>query len=43
MDMKAQKEFHKENRKNRQLELKAEHAKQQQAIEHQKLEESQKQ
>ena len=38
MDMKAQREFHKENRKNRRLELKAEHAKQQQAIELQKLE-----
>ena len=38
MDMKAQREFFKENRKNRQLELKAEHAKQVQAIELQKLE-----
>ena len=38
MEMKAQREFHKENRKNRQLELKAEHAKQQQVIELQKLE-----
>ena len=36
--MKAQKEFHKENRKNRQPKLKAKHAKQQQAIELQKLE-----
>ena len=38
MDMKAQREFQKENRKNGQLELKAEHAKQQQVIEPQKLE-----
>ena len=38
MELKAQREFHKENRKNRRLELKAEHAKQQQAIELQKLE-----
>ena len=38
MEMKAQREFHKENRKNRQLALKAEHAKQQQVIELQKLE-----
>ena len=37
MEMKAQREFHKEIRKNRQLELKAEHAKQQQVIELQKL------
>ena len=38
MKMKAQRELHKENRKNRRLELKAEHAKQQHAIELQKLE-----
>ena len=38
MDMEAQREFHKENKKNRQLELKTEHAKQQQEIELQKLE-----
>ena len=38
MDTKSQREFHKENRKNRQLELKAEHAQQQQVIELQKLE-----
>ena len=36
--MKAQREFHKENRKNRWLELKAEHTKQQQVIELQRLE-----
>ena len=36
--MKAQKEFHKENRKNRQPKLKAKHVEQQQAIELQKLE-----
>ena len=34
MGMKAQREFYKENIKNRQLEIKAKHAKQQQAIEH---------
>ena len=38
MCMKVQKEFYKENRKNRQLELKAEHDKQQQVIELQMLE-----
>ena len=38
MDMKAQRGFHKENRKNRWLELKAGHAQQQQVIEFQKLE-----
>ena len=38
MKMKAQRELHKENRKNRRLELKAENAKQQQAIELQKIE-----
>ena len=38
MEMKAQREFHKYNRKNRQLELKAEHAQHQQVIELQKLE-----
>ena len=38
MDMKAQREFHKENRKSRQLEIKAEDAKQQQVIELQRLE-----
>ena len=38
MKMKAQRELHKENRKNRRLELKAEHAKQQHEIELQKLE-----
>ena len=43
MDMKAQREFHKENRKNRRLELKAEHAKQQQVIGLQKLEHAKKQ
>jgi hypothetical protein len=36
--MKAQREIHKENRKSRRLELKAEHAKQQHEIELQKLE-----
>ena len=38
MKMKAQRELHKENRKNRRLELKAEHATQQHAIKLQKLE-----
>ena len=38
MKMKAQRELHKENRKNRRLELKAENAKQQHEIELQKLE-----
>ena len=38
MDMKAQGEFHKEDRKNRKLEIKAEYAKQQQGTELQKLE-----
>ena len=38
MDIKAQRKFHKENRKNRWLELKAEHTKQQQVIGLQKLE-----
>ena len=38
MKMKAQRELHKENRKSRRLELKAENTKQQQAIELQKLE-----
>ena len=38
MKMKAQRELHKENRENRRLELKAENAKQKQAIELQKLE-----
>ena len=38
MKIKAQRELHKENRKNRRLELKAEHAKQQHEIELQKLE-----
>ena len=38
MKMKAQRGLHKENRKNRRLELKAEHAKQQHEIELQKLE-----
>jgi predicted RNase H-like nuclease (RuvC/YqgF family) len=38
MKMKAQRELHKENRKNRILELKAEHAKQHHVIELQKLE-----
>ena len=38
MKMKAQRELHKENRENRRLELKTENAKQQQAIELQKLE-----
>ena len=38
MKMKAQRELHKENRKNRRLELKAEHAKQQHEIGLQKLE-----
>ena len=38
MKMKTQRELHKENRKSRRLELKAEHARQQQAIELQKLE-----
>ena len=38
MDRKAQRDFHKKNGKNGQLELKAEHAKQEQAIELQKLE-----
>ena len=37
MKMKTQRELHKEIRKNRRLELKAEHAKQQQTIELQKL------
>ena len=37
IEMEAQREFHKGNRKNRQLELKAEHAQQQQVIEFQKL------
>jgi hypothetical protein len=37
MRMEAQREVHKENRKNRRLELKADHTKQQQAIELQKL------
>ena len=36
--MKTQRKLHKENRKSRRLELKAEHTKQQQAIELQKLE-----
>jgi hypothetical protein len=38
--MKAQRELHKENRRNRRLELKAEHAKQQHEIGLQKLEHS---
>ena len=38
MDVKAQRELHKENRKNRRLELKTDHARQQQAFELQKLE-----
>ena len=38
MKMKAQRELHKENRKNRRLELKAENAKQQHVIELLKLE-----
>ena len=38
MKMKTQREHHKENRKNRRLELKAEHAWQHHAIELQKLE-----
>ena len=38
MKMKAQRELHKENRTNRRLELKADHTKQQHAIELQKLE-----
>ena len=38
MEMKAQREFHNENRKNRRLELKAKHSQQQQVIELQKLE-----
>ena len=38
MKMKAQRELHIENRKNRRLELKAEHAKQQHESELQKLE-----
>jgi hypothetical protein len=38
MKMKAQRELHKENRTNRRLELKAEHARQQHEIELQKLE-----
>ena len=38
MKMKAQRKLHKENRMNRRQELKAEHARQQQALELQKLE-----
>ena len=38
MEMKAQREFHKYNRENRRLELKAEHAQHQEVIELQKLE-----
>ena len=40
MGMKAQEEFYKENRKNKQLVLKAKYAKQQQEIELQKLEQA---
>ena len=38
MDMNSQRELHKENRKMKPIENKAEHARQQQAIELQKLE-----